>query len=1282
MFRTSKPLYISVLLLILSISITSCKNFMNADETVKQIKDTIEYANSPVFSVRIAPENSAHGIVVSGVLKEGVRVTDKFDLEFSLAADYTFLGWDAVKKDDHSVSYNDYVEFSSPKSLSTSVKIINGNDDIYKGQLQLRPYCRPSEKGTINITSSYGSVSYNSESEYKEGTLLKLSFNSNPGYGFTHWAVLVGDSYDTTGEYVQIENPKNTVTDATFLKHPDNNEVIYIIPVCVERPVAISKAPQLSESGVYRDSRIKVLFDSPMDEGSIYWTSNSAEYTALGQNITPLSSSADESKIYGYTKVVNGVTKKYYKNIEIKDQNTGLSLLDYFDEPKFSSPNMLIIPTAKTKKLPRDTELLVTLSSGFYTKTSDGYDVSLDGKVFWTYMVNDKTDSSDPSWNSLEVKAMDGVFLNRQKQSYNPYNFAGTWTSLTECETETAVSPNQVFGKNGFRFFARNGIIKVNADFTDVGTGPAAIHLEIAEVSDTALTYTYKNTMDLPIRISGNKGLCQQPTADGDDFEGVEIKLTDENGAPLSDGAYRLNFVAEDGAGKTTDFGKYFYVCIDNTNDPVSKPSGASAEENSITFSGLTNPSLNYYFYQIKKPGQTEYEDPVRITSDDQAITGLEPGNTYYFKYFKSDEHGNSNNFVEFKKNTKPVKPQNVTATVSQTSNKKVTVNWKKPADPNYKGATVTAYKYDPQTGSTSGDAETVSANVAAVNNQEEYSYTFDNLTPGYRYEFKVSSYDSGDDYTTSNIGDGAIASIPSGNSTVTNVVLPPDPPKNFSLEYYSSYPWFEKLLIYWAKPAQGFVNAYYYSYIDTSNPSAEWSNPKLIYNPQTFYDDVRGYIHYDELDLTNEMAGRPLKFKIWSAVVNSSDKTTKYEQSRDGQEINYFVPPLNLDDFRRVSNTNTTITFQWDQVECNYDGAKIGYKKTSDNSYTWVTVPKVATTHTLESLTGGTEYDICFYTYAKNGNATVQSGTGTIDSTCTSPNPITNLKAEPISGSKVKFTWTKPVGNYSQIKFYNKYTTQTSDYYSCFKTISISEDDGEFEWELSSALQKDIFNVKAIVYTGYDYSPDSEEIIAYSGIDPVTNIGISNVGTSRIDVSWNDPESAFDRVNVSYKPKGSNDTPITSTITPNQNIHSKIMQDLSVGTEYEITIETVVTKKNGITYTNPLTIYVYTRPYSQSATSFEYSKKLKIRWTPVSDPLDGFMIFRSAVFDLSKAIYVDTVDKTTNEYIIENLTSGTKYYIWIVPYVGPVPDISSVKQGKTYNTGSTQYCSCYGTPQ
>lgn len=432
------------LLMLFCLFFTGCENFLNSNDVAEEIKEEIKYNNAPVFSVKIAPENLKHGTVPYGI-KEGLRVSDSFDLEFTIYEDFVFLGWRAVKKDDHSVSYDKYVKFSDKKALNTKVTIIKGNDDIYNGQLQLLPLCRPVETAIINITSNSGTVSYNNEASYKEGTILKLSINPNPGFGFTHWVVMVGNDYDITGEYVKIDNPVNPITDATFVKRPDNPEdIIYIIPVCVSRPAKISSTPQWSDTGVCLDSRIKVIFDSQMDESSIYYLSE-AEIKGLGPDIELLPSSEDPKKTYGYIR--DG--KKYYKNIEIKDRYSGESMLEYFGEPKFTSPDMLVIPTGK-KELPRYTELLVIISSNFSKKTEDGYSVSLNDKIIWNYLVNGDKDENVPEWKTLEVDAVGGVFKSRSGTAYaeSAWDWKGTWTPLTgRATTDSNLYSNSIITK-------------------------------------------------------------------------------------------------------------------------------------------------------------------------------------------------------------------------------------------------------------------------------------------------------------------------------------------------------------------------------------------------------------------------------------------------------------------------------------------------------------------------------------------------------------------------------------------------------------------------------------------------------------------------------------------------------------------------------------------------------------------------------------------------------------------------------------------------------------------
>ncbi len=1196
------------LVLLFSLLIVSCKNFMDSEEPVRQIKEGIAYANATRFAVRIAPEDSAHGVVVSGGLKEGVRVSDKFDLEFSPAADYTFLGWDAVKKDDHSVSYDDCVVFSSPKTYATSVQIVKGNDDIYKGQLQLRPLCRPVEKGTINITSTYGAVSYNSEAEYKEGTLLRLSITPNPGYGFTHWIVSIGEELDTTGEYVKIDNPKNSVTDAIFLRRPENNEVIYIIPVCVDRPSVISNTPRSSDDGVCRDSRIKVTFDSDMDEDSIYLTP--PEIIALGQGVTLIPSTVNPGKAYGYYK--NG--KKYYKNIEIKDRNNGQSLLDYFGEPKFNTPDMLVIPTSDEIDLQMYTEILVIISSNFFTRTEDDYPVSLDGKTIWNYLVNDAKDVEPPKWGPLTVEGIEGVFKTRAGAATGNDTFDWdkiTWSQMTG-QTDALYYEAITSSANSYKYFVRNNKIKVNAEFTDNGTGPSKIDLDIDRVTNDG--YEDVTTKVLPIRVINTKGLFQH-TPEGGDPVGIEVDLTDKNGVDLPDGAYRLKFIAEDEAGKTAD-SKYFYVILDKNNEKIDKPQTSTITATSISFSNISQASSStYYFYQMKKSGEEQYGTLKRLSSSTETINGLQQATSYDFKFYLCDDFGNRNNVKEFTRNTLPYKPLNVTAAASTTSNKAVTVNWKKASDVHYSGARITAERYSPETGNVNGSHVDDEKSIAAVENQENYSYNYEGLVPGYRYVFKLSSYDSGDEYETNNYSESQTASP-------ENLVLAPDPVSNFTVTDNKN----GSVILKWNKPA-GYVNGYYYSYKNAA--TSAWSTPVLVYGTDVTQQTVT---------LPDGITGKNCVFSLQSVVVNSSNHNTKYAQSVTSPECTFFVPPKNLENFTVTSYTNTSITLSWQLPQTDYDGIKIGYKKNGEANYHFVNnVAKNSTSCTISSLSNSSNYTICYYTYKNNGNTAVNCQSAVITQ-ITRPNEIKNFAATSDNATQIKFTWTKPQGDYSGIKIWTKTTSDAA--YTLLTTVS-GTTTTEYTWTAGSSAS--VYDVKAAAYYNTDTNLSTESAIKTStDVDPVTGLYVYDSYDTGLYIEWTNPTTYYDSLILSYKT--GNGTPVTTQLNKKTLTYASI-SNLTYGTCYDITITTKATKSAAgynKEHTKGQTITGYTRPYHIPYNSCRVTSKtqntISLSWEPPSTGgVTGYNIYKD--------------DKTTGEYSIFAVsTTATSADIPVTP--------------------------------
>ena len=82
-----------IALSILSLSLTSCKGFLNSAETAKQIEDAVAYANAPSYTISI-DYPSGKGVIRSPAGGEvQKKCTDKFTLHFDPSTDCEFAGW-------------------------------------------------------------------------------------------------------------------------------------------------------------------------------------------------------------------------------------------------------------------------------------------------------------------------------------------------------------------------------------------------------------------------------------------------------------------------------------------------------------------------------------------------------------------------------------------------------------------------------------------------------------------------------------------------------------------------------------------------------------------------------------------------------------------------------------------------------------------------------------------------------------------------------------------------------------------------------------------------------------------------------------------------------------------------------------------------------------------------------------------------------------------------------------------------------------------------------------
>ena len=214
------------------------------------------------------------------------------------------------------------------------------------------------------------------EATVKPSDTFNLSFSSESDSQFLKWEVynLITDEPLADNTYLQIENPLMIDTICTFVKEPEDENIQPAIrAITAKRPRVIRATPIDQETGVPRNSTVRILFDRfNMDPDCIYYTSEEMQElkTQLGlQDSDFLQADAENSngKYYGYKKD----EKHFFKNIEIVSSPvTGSSLTKYFYNPHWEKePNdmggsTLVIQTTNPPP-PRNVVVYVTLAKDF-----------------------------------------------------------------------------------------------------------------------------------------------------------------------------------------------------------------------------------------------------------------------------------------------------------------------------------------------------------------------------------------------------------------------------------------------------------------------------------------------------------------------------------------------------------------------------------------------------------------------------------------------------------------------------------------------------------------------------------------------------------------------------------------------------------------------------------------------------------------------------------------------------------------------------------------------------
>ena len=212
------------------------------------------------------------------------------------------------------------------------------------------------------------------EAEVKPSDVFNLSFNSESDSQFLRWEVyneITDESLDEN-PYLLIEDPMMIDTTCTFVSEPENQNIqLAIRAITAKRPRIIRATPIDQETGVPRNSTVRILFDRfNMDPDCIYYTTEEMQElkSQFGlQDSDFLQGDNTDGKYYGYKKD----EKHFFKNIEIVSSPvTGSSLTKYYYNPHWEKdPNdmggsTLVIQTTNPPP-PRNVVVYVTLAKDF-----------------------------------------------------------------------------------------------------------------------------------------------------------------------------------------------------------------------------------------------------------------------------------------------------------------------------------------------------------------------------------------------------------------------------------------------------------------------------------------------------------------------------------------------------------------------------------------------------------------------------------------------------------------------------------------------------------------------------------------------------------------------------------------------------------------------------------------------------------------------------------------------------------------------------------------------------
>ncbi|XP_023207016.1 receptor-type tyrosine-protein phosphatase beta isoform X4 [Xiphophorus maculatus] len=367
--------------------------------------------------------------------------------------------------------------------------------------------------------------------------------------------------------------------------------------------------------------------------------------------------------------------------------------------------------------------------------------------------------------------------------------------------------------------------------------------------------------------------------------------------------------------------------------------------------------------------------------------------------------------------------------------------------------------------------------------------------------------------------------------------------------------------------------------------------------------------------------------------------------------QFSFATYPLSVTSFNFTNRTNSSLNLQWVTPKTMDGALNISYIITYNNPNDTVSKNRSTekTNIELNGLQSGTNYTINITTVGPEQ----LSSSPVTKYTYTLPNPVQNAKASPISPTSIRVNWSQPLN----VQEYYQYRVQTYNSTGVLDNTYINKS-STTSYDVPSLEPGFFYSINITTIVSSDTASNSVAVSSYTMPKAVTDLTVSFVGTTSIQLSWKTQMNFSNSCNYLVEALlGSERVQNSST-----NFKNFTFNSLTPGTLYTFNVLTV---HEGVSSTSTSKME-YTIPAQVSdILVVGTTSSLSVNWTKAVGQVSSYLI--QLYNNTNSLIYNTNLTNETTQHTFENLKPGVLYHVEVVTKSGPKESNRSVVYNATF---------------